>query len=167
MSTRRTGDLSIDGDRATMTFVRHLPYPIDAVWAAITDPAARADWFGVTALDPRVGGQIDMMPADPPAPPEHKRMTGRILVWDPPKVLEHEWNQNIVEAGVVRYELAEQGTGTVLTFTHRGLGVRNARGFLPGTHAYLDRLEAHLGGEPRPGWSERYQLVAPDYPAWR
>jgi Activator of Hsp90 ATPase homolog 1-like protein len=68
-------------------------------------------------------------------------MTGRILVWDPPHVLEHEWRQGIVEDGVVRYELAEDGDATVLTFTHRGLGINNARGFIPGTHAFLDRLE--------------------------
>jgi uncharacterized protein YndB with AHSA1/START domain len=167
MTNGRTGELSIEGDRATMTFVRHLPYPIDAVWAALTDPALRADWLGETTLDGRVGGRIEMAPDGPPAPPEHKKMTGAILVWDPPKVLEHEWHQNIVGTGVVRYELAEQGNGTVLTFTHRGLGVRNAHGFLPGTHAYLDRLAAHLAGTPLPAWQERYAEVAPQYPAWR
>jgi uncharacterized protein YndB with AHSA1/START domain len=167
MSNGRTGELSIEGDRATMTFVRHLPYPIEAVWAALTDPALRADWMGETTLDGRVGGRIEMVPADPPAPPDRKRMTGAILVWDPPKVLEHEWHQDIVGTGVVRYELAEQGSGTVLTFTHRGLSVRNAHGFLPGTHAYLDRLAAHLAGAPLPGWLERYAEVAGEYPSWR
>ena len=54
-------------------------------------------------------------------------MTGRILVWDPPNVLEHEWKQPIVEDGVVRYELTADGDGTLLRFTHRGLGVRNAQ----------------------------------------
>ena len=47
-------------------------------------------------------------------------MTGRILVWDPPHVLEHEWKQPIVEDGVVRYELTADGDGTLLRFTHRG-----------------------------------------------
>ncbi|HEX4251839.1 MAG TPA: SRPBCC family protein [Pseudonocardia sp.] len=165
--TERTGTLTIEGDQATLTFVRHLPYPIEAVWAALADPRLRADWMGETTLDGRVGGRIEMMPADPPALPDRKRMTGAILVWDPPKVLEHEWHQDIVGTGVVRYELAEQGSGTVLTFTHRGLSVRNARGFLPGTHAYLDRLAALLAGAPLPNWSERYQEVAPEYPSWR
>lgn len=166
--SEHTGILSIEGDRATMTFVRHLPYPVDAVWAAITDPALRADWFGETTIEPRVGGEIEMMPTDPPAPPRLKRMTGRILVWDPPKVFEHEWRQGIVEpGGTVRYELAEEGDGTVLTFTHRGLGVRTAKGFMPGTHAFMDRLRAHLAGEPIPDWQRRYDEVAPGYPSWR
>lgn len=50
-----------------------------------------------------------------------------------------EWRQPIVEDSVVRCELRADGAGTVLTFTHRGLGVRNAGGFIGGTHAYLDR----------------------------
>jgi hypothetical protein len=46
-------------------------------------------------MDARLGGSIEMMPAEPPALPQMKRMTGRILAWDPPRVLEHE-------AGVTR-----------------------------------------------------------------
>ena len=36
----------------------------------------------------------------------------------------------------------------------------NARGFLPGTHAFLDRLTAHLADEKLPNWSARYAEVA-------
>jgi uncharacterized protein YndB with AHSA1/START domain len=166
MTDDRYGDLEIDGDQATMTFRRRLPYPVATVWAALTDPAERAAWFGETVIDGRVGGTIETVPSEPPAAVEAKRMTGRILVWDPPHVLEHEYHQRIVEDGVVRYELVEDGEGTLLTFTHRGLSVRNAKGFLPGTHAFLDRLEAHLGDAPLPNWSERYAETAPAYPSW-
>jgi len=65
--------------------------------------------------------------------------------------------------GVVRHELTEEGDHTILVFTHQGLSVRNAQGFLPGGHAFLDRLEAHLAGEEIPGWSKRYEEVAPVY----
>jgi hypothetical protein len=90
-------------------------------------------------------------------------MSGRILVWDPPRVLEHEWHQAIVEASVVRYELAADGDETILTFTHRGLSARNANGFVPGTHAYLDHLVAQLDGAELPAWSQRYAEVPPAY----
>jgi uncharacterized protein YndB with AHSA1/START domain len=162
----RYGELVIDGEQAVITFVRHLPYPIEAVWSAIADPEQRAGWFGETAIQGRVGGVIDMVPSGPPTPVQQKRMTGRILVWDPPHVLEHEWKQAIIEDGVVRYELVRDGEGTVLRFSHRGLGVRNAKKFTPGTHAFLDRLESHLAATSLPDWSERYQEVAPNYPAW-
>ncbi|MDQ2637214.1 MAG: SRPBCC family protein [Actinomycetota bacterium] len=154
--TEREGRLTIEGDRAVLTFERRLSFPIEAVWAAITDPDERAAWFGVTTIE---GGTIDMVADGPPLPPERKRMTGRILVWDPPNVFEHEWKQPIVEDGVVRYELIPDGDGTLLRFSHRGLGVRNASGFRSGTHAYLDRLEAHLAGVELPDWATRRQEI--------
>jgi uncharacterized protein YndB with AHSA1/START domain len=157
--TQRDGRLIVDGDCAVLNFERRLPFPIEAVWSAITDPDEREQWFGVTTIDGREGGTIDMVATGPPLPPERKRMTGRILVWDPPNVLEHEWKQPIVEDGVVRYELIADGDGTLLRFTHRGLGVRNASGFLGGTHAFLDRLEAYLSGDELPDWTRRRQEI--------
>ena len=112
---------------------------------------------------PRAGGLIETVPDDPPVPEAMKLMRGRILVWDPPHILEHEWLQEIVEPGVVRYELREEGEATVLTFTHRGLGTTNARGFIPGTHAYLDRLRALLDGTPIPDWNDRRTDLLPAY----
>jgi uncharacterized protein YndB with AHSA1/START domain len=159
--TGTEGRLIIDGDQAMLVFERLLPYPVDSVWSAITDPAERANWMGQTTIDARQGGLIDMVPTDPPIPVDNKRMTGEITVWDPPHVFEHVWNQRILGAeSVVRYELHPDGAGTRLLFTHRGLAVRNANGFRPGTHAYLDRLGAHLAGDPVPDWSARYQDVA-------
>ena len=168
----RLGRLDVHGESATMVFRRRLPYPIDAVWAAITDPAQREAWFGATTIEPRDGGTITMMPEEPPAAPEAKQMTGRILTWQPPSgstkgartaVLEHEWRQRIVEDGVVRYDLSEDGGSTVLVFIHSGLSLRNAQGFIPGTHAFLDRLAAHLAAEEIPEWGRLYELLAPAY----
>ena len=149
------GRLTVDGDRAVLNFERRLPFPVEVVWSAITDPHERAQWFGETTIEAHEGGTIDMVATGPPLPPERKRMTGRILVWDPPHVLEHEWKQPIVEDGVVRYELTADGDGTLLRFTHRGLGLRNASGFFGGTHAYLDRLQAYLTGDELPDWATR------------
>ena len=69
---------------------------------------------------------------------------------------EHEWNQTLVESGVVRYELAPEGDATILTFTDRGLSVPNAQGYISGTHAFLDRLAAHLDGAELPDWRQRF-----------
>jgi uncharacterized protein YndB with AHSA1/START domain len=73
--TEREGRLTIDGDRAVLTFERRLPYSIEAVWSAITDPAHRNRWMGETTIDAREGGVIDMVPTGPPQPPEQKRRT--------------------------------------------------------------------------------------------
>jgi hypothetical protein len=60
----------------------------------------------------------------------------------------------------VRYELSADGDGTLLRFSHRGLGVRNAGGFRGGTHAFLDRLEAYLAGTDLPDWTARRLEIA-------
>ena len=157
------GSLSVEEGRATLTFRRRLKHPVASVWAALTDPQRRALWFGPTVLDGRAGGTIETDPQGPPAPPELRLMTGKILIWDPPRVLEHEFKQAIVGEGVLRYELAPDGEETVLTFTHTGLLPPHARGYIPGTHAYLDRLAAVLDGAPVPVWQERYDAVQSVY----
>jgi uncharacterized protein YndB with AHSA1/START domain len=162
--TTRDGQLTVQGDRAVLNFERRLPFPIDMVWSAITDPGERKQWLCETTIDAREGGSVDMVPTGPPLPREQKRMTGRILVWDPPHVFEHEWKQAVVEDSVVRYELSPDGDGTLLRFSHRGMSVHNATGFLPGTHAFLDRLEAYLAGQELPSWADRYREVAQSHP---
>lgn len=157
------GRLTIDGEHAVITFERRLPYPIEAVWSAITDPRQRVMWFGATNLDARAGGLIEMVPAGPAVPVADKRVTGRIRVWDPPHVLEHEWKQAVVEDSVVRYELSRDGDGTLLRFIHRGLGTDSAREFTPGTHAFLDRLDCHLAAATLPNWAKRYSVLATHY----
>jgi uncharacterized protein YndB with AHSA1/START domain len=158
-----TGTVTVDGGEVTVTFVRRLRHPAERVWAVLTDPGERARWFGHTVIDARPGGTIETHPDELPVPKKAKHMSGRILVWDPLRVLEHEWHQAIVEKSVVRYELAAEGEETVLTFTHRGLGMRSAMGFVPGTHAYLDRLTAQLDGRELPDWARRYAQVQPVY----
>lgn len=165
--TDHDGRLVVDGDHAVLHFERRLPFAVEAVWAAITEPIHRNRWMGRTTIDARAGGSIETVAAGPPLPPDQKRMTGRILVWDPPHVFEHEWNQPIVEPGVVRYELHSDGAGTLLRFSHRGLSVPNASGFRSGTHAYLDRLTALLAGEPLPNWAERVTSIAGVAPTGR
>src|SRR5215218_4390717 len=64
----RDGRLTVEGDRAVLTFERRLSFPIEAVWTAITDPDERAKWFGVTTIDGREGGTIDMVATGPPLP---------------------------------------------------------------------------------------------------
>ena len=47
------GVVTVDGDRATLTFERRLKHPVERVWAAITEPAHRDIWMGKTVIDGR------------------------------------------------------------------------------------------------------------------
>ena len=157
------GRIAVDGERATLEFERRLPHPVDEVWAAVTQPDHREAWIGRSSVEGRVGGLITTEPDDPPVKPEAKRMTGAVLTWEPGRTFAHSWNQRIVEPGSVTYGFEADGDGTLLRFRHEGLSPKNAAGFIAGTHAYLDRLAAHLAGTPIPGWRDRFAEVSPLY----
>ncbi len=155
-----------EGAWATLVFRRRLTHPPERVWRALTDPAELSGWYMTKAtIDGREGGSVDLL-----AGPSRLHVTGRILTWDPPWTFEHEWKVSprpelpSGEDGVIRWELSRDGGGTILHLEHRKLNRQTALGFAPGTHAFLDRLSAHLGQESLPNWQERYQQVAPQYP---
>ena len=162
------GEVVFEGDSATLRFERFLPHPVEAVWAALTDPAQLASWFMTQAtIDGRPGGSLRMVSG-----PARFEWTGKYLTWEPPHVLEYEWNLEprkempSGEASLVRWELAREGQGTKLTLTHRRLTKGTALGFAPGTHAFLDRLAAQLAGESLPNWMQRFDDVKHAYPSW-
>lgn len=160
------GRVDVDGDHATLVFRRRFVHPPEAVWKAITNPAELAGWYMTKAvIDGREGGAVDFH-----AGPSQLHVTGRILTWDPPLVFEHEWKVAPGpelpdgEDAVIRWELRRDGQGTILHLEHRKLHSQTALGFAPGTHAFLDRLEARLAGGSLPNWQERYKQVAEQYP---
>src|SRR5262245_64545114 len=156
------GTLVPDGNHATLTFQRMYPHRIEHVWQAISTSEALRGWLMVTdaTIDGRVGGRIEMRSG---AGGYHS--TGTILVWQPPLILEYEWNVEPVpemphgERAIFRYELSEDGDTTRLLVVYRRISMQTARGFLPGVHAFLDRLEAQLAGEAMPGFVERFDAL--------
>jgi uncharacterized protein YndB with AHSA1/START domain len=149
------------GNHLDMRFERHYPHAIETVWSALTDPARLEDWMGVAQVEPYVGGRYDTMIGGP------QPMTGRILVWQPPNVLEFNWNNADAPDSVVRYELAGDGKGTRLIFTHkRVLHARSAL-MLPGWHFLFARLGSLLDGATKPqskrSWRELQGIYVQHY----
>ena len=125
----------VDPGLARLHFQRRLAHPPERVWQAITDPSELREWFmaATAKIEGGVGGSVETV-----AGPGQIRAVGRILVWDPPRIYEHEW---ITEAraeipngedSVVRWELRPIGQGTLLTLEHRRLTWGTAVGFGPG-----------------------------------
>ncbi len=163
------GTLQVDGEHATLTFRRVYPHRREHVWDAISTPEGLENWLLCTRaeIDARVGGRIELTSG-----PAGYRSTGKILAWEPPRLLEYEWNVAPVpemprgERAIFRYELESQGDSTQLLVTYRRITQQTARGFLPGLHAFLDRLEAQLDGRPGPDWTARFQELLAQYPEW-
>lgn len=79
----RTGKIAISGKKAEITFERRLPHPIEKVWAAITEPAKRAEWFSPTSIEPIKGGQMITTAEGPPAPEDVRRSARGICIGEP------------------------------------------------------------------------------------
>lgn len=149
-----SGTIIVTGDVAVIAFERRLRHPVETVWAALADPDQRAAWLGPGTLEPRQGGEVAIA-TGPSTPSLERVMTGRVLAWEPPRVLEHEWIQPGIDTSIVRYELEPDASGTILRLTHRRSVSPAATGGRAGWHAYLDRLTAHLDGLPVPEWAQR------------
>lgn len=163
------GEVIIEGDYATLKYQRRLAHPREAVWKAITDPKELVMWFNNKAvIDGRNGGTIDFVTG-----PAGFHTTGRILVWDPPRVFEHEWHiaphpqlpKREVEA-VIRWELVRDGdSSTILNLTFSRLTKPTALGFASGMHAFLDRLAAQLDNRALPDWEKAHDAAKRFYPS--
>jgi uncharacterized protein YndB with AHSA1/START domain len=161
------GTVTIEGEYTTLRYERQLSYPREIVWKAITDPKELVGWMNTKALiDGRNGGTIDFVNTF-----SGFHTTGRILVWNPLRVFEHEWHispnpslPNGESESVIRWELkpndnSSSNTKTLLTLTHSCLTKLISSWFAPGWHAYLDRLETSLDNEVPPDWIQRFAEV--------
>jgi uncharacterized protein YndB with AHSA1/START domain len=166
----KPGLASVEGEKATLTFERLLGHSPEHVWEAISTPEGLADWLLCVEakIEGRAGGTIELVSG-----PARYRSTGKILRWDPPRLLEYEWKVLPVpemprgEDAIFRYELFPTEDGaTRLRVTYRKITKETARGFLPGLHAFLDRLEAQLDGRPLPDWMTRFTELHAEYPEW-
>ncbi len=163
------GVLTEDGGYATLTFHRVYRHALEHVWEAIATPEGLREWLMCkrAVIEQKVGGRIELVSG-----PFGYHSIGKILTWDPPRLLEYEWNVAPVpemprgEHAIFRYELRPDGDSTFLTVTYRRITNQTARGFLPGLHAFLDRLEAQLDGHILPDWLQRFTALAAQYPEW-
>ncbi len=160
------GRLSFERERARLTFHSRLSHTPETVWDALTDPKQLSIWYMMqAAIDGRTGGSIDFRGG-----PGEFHVTGRILAWDPPRVLEYEWKirprpgMPSGEDAIVRWELVRDGRDTLLTLTHRNLTRQTAVGVAPATHVLLERLAAQLDGQPMPDMRKRFAEVQAHYP---
>ena len=122
---------TIDG-RPALRFERTLTHPIERVWRAVSEPAELERWFPAAAdWTPAKGETFEAYGA-----------TGQVTEVDPPHRL--GWTFGGEQ---YLFELAAEGDGCRLTFTHvfddRALAAQTAAGW----DAYLSRLAPHLAGE--------------------
>lgn len=150
----RHGTLTKKGDQVELRFERRLAHPPAKVWRALTDNAELSHWFPARIDGPRESGaELRFVFAGDTGEPT----TGRISVFDPPRVLEYTW-----AGDVLRWELKPEGQGCLLVFTTIPGDRANVSRDATGWHFCLDNLEASVDGRPAAAHDKEYfsQLTA-------
>ena len=151
------GTLRADASRRAVRFERSFAAAPEEVWSALTESDRVERWLAPAVLEPRRGGLVEIV-FD-----EEQTVTGVVLTWEPPRLLEYEWRFPGEPESIVRFALSPQVGGTLLVLDHRLLGSEHATGYAAGWHAHLDRLDDLLSGRPCQSWDERFSALLPHY----
>jgi uncharacterized protein YndB with AHSA1/START domain len=151
-------------------FERLLPGPVERVWAYLTESDKRGKWLASGAVEPRVGGQVelhfrhaDLSPQKEPVPDKYKQkleggasFTAEVTRCEPPRLLGHTWT----DGSEVTFELTPRGEQVLLVLTHRRLSPTQMLSVAGGWHTHLDILVDNLNDRmPRPFWSTHARLA--------
>jgi uncharacterized protein YndB with AHSA1/START domain len=131
-----------------LTITRHIAAPRERVFNAWLDSEALAHWMradafenSVATVDPRVGGgfRVVMMPKDR----ESIEHWGEYLRIEPPALLSFTWISKNTDRwpSEVTIEFHEEGDGTELVLTHRGLPEKAVPGHTAGWTEILGLLD--------------------------
>jgi len=122
----------------SLVIEQHMNASVSDVWEAIVQPNGLAAWLAPAEVDLRVGGKIVLRFENS----DHV-MKGEIRELQPPEAIEYSWAGG-ERGSVVRFELAPEGDGTLLTLTHTLLEDGELAGFGAGWHHHLELLAAHV-----------------------
>ncbi|MFD7920802.1 SRPBCC domain-containing protein [Streptomyces sp. NPDC059740] len=134
---------SVDG-RSAVRFTRIYPYPVERVWAAVSDPQELPGWFpSAVAYDEERAGSAISFTGDPYA----ETAGGTVLVFDPPHRFGFTWGDDEVYLTVRE----TSGGGSELTLVDvlaaEDAAARNAAGWT----VCLTELRRLLAGETPTG----------------
>lgn len=158
------GILERTADGGVIRFERHLAFPVEEVWDAITNPERLGQWWlpfdADITVDLREGGE--MVFAGRGDVDFEMRMT--VLRVEAPTLLEHT---HADPAETMRWELEPEDGGCVLRLSHVVVDVGTAveRCFVVGLHTSLGRLEPCLEGRPIPWDDDEFAVSQAAYAA--
>jgi len=166
--TRILGSLRAAGDMGVVRIEDRYDSDIDDLWAALTDPARLARWYGEVDGDLRPGGEFSLH-----LETVGMRCLGRVEVCEPPRrlrVTTRETDESYQEGEgvppfdeVVEATLTADGDQTVLVLEIRGMPLDKVAFYGVGWQVNAENLAAHLAGR-EPGDDEaRWSALIPPY----
>ncbi len=148
------GEVRRTGEVFELVFRRRLAKSIDKVWAALTVPERLADWLARAKIDLRVGGRFELY-----WPTHDFSMKGVIVALDAPRLIAWTWPHDNHPGSVVRWELAPDGAGCLVTLTQSGLAKPALLDVAAGWHTHLESLPSAADGGHTPGRAEREREI--------
>lgn len=161
-SARGQAHTEPDG-RVRVVFDRTYDEPIEEVWAACTESARLARWFGSHEGATRVGdtGWLTLT-AEEDATGDAWRF--EVLECTPPRTLVIELpEQDGGEPWVLRLSLGEGDGVTTLRFEQLLPSGTQPSSAMIGWHWYLDRLGSALAARAMPDWNDYYPSLTAVY----
>ena len=105
------------GGHCSLRLTRRYDAAPAEVWEALTEPESLARWLGEPAeLNLSAGGAFGL------ELPGGGRVAARVRTIEPGRLLELDWRCDAEDASVVRFELTNEGGGTMLVLDHTGIG---------------------------------------------
>jgi uncharacterized protein YndB with AHSA1/START domain len=151
---------TLDDGRHEFRFERTLAYPVERVWAALTEPEQMVGWWAQAELDLQEGGAVVLRWLNHDDEGNQAVLEGRVTELGHPRAFEIEGEPH----GVLRFELCPEENSTHLTFSAVVAAPDEVVPMaLAGWHVHLDHLADFLAGEPVDWqrWDEQHR------PAWR
>ena len=122
--------------------------PRERVFALLTEVAQVPRWFPITVFEPHLGGRVEVVR-------DGWHAEGEVIEFEPPRVVAYTWdwrNQPLGSRTEVRWELEEDGGGTLVRLSHIGFPEQAQRESHSGGWTYYgQRLKIVAeGGQPGP-----------------
>ena len=157
----------------TIRMERLLPGPIERVWAYLTESEKRKKWLAGGPMADHVGGAVELTffnetLSRESTPAEYQKyegetQKGKILRYDPPRLLSFTWPDG-GEDSEVTFELEAKGGDTLLRLTHTRLaGTGSMVSVASGWHTHLGVLINELDGEEPDAFWTNYERVKKQY----
>ena len=143
---------------------------IDDLWAALTDPARLARWYGQVEGDLRPGGAFRVYLAA-----DDIESTGRVEACEPPRrllVTTRETDESYRKGqGVPPFDesieatLTADGDQTILVIEVQGMPLDKIAFYGAGWQIHAENLAAHVAGRERGDSEARWNELVPAYQA--
>ncbi|NMO15987.1 ATPase [Pyxidicoccus fallax] len=154
-------------DSRRMRLERLLSGSQEYVWRYLTEPELLAEWLGVSKLELREGGRVELEPLRTEGKeqkPSGRTVQGVVTRCEPPRVLSFTWSDATTPHSEVTLELVPRGEKVRLVLTHWRSTVHASASGAGGSAGVLEALATLLdakvaGGRMRARRAPRVRVV--------